>query len=238
MEEGGDRDAFWRSALLKSFADECVCHIIVPTIMTTRMATWEETRNTMSTSEVAVVRAQRYNSKCCYCNTQLSGKTAKIAVRFLLGKRPATRLGDNAPGFVYRAAYGSAAICELCCLEKRLAAHLDANTDMGEAMFDRLETISQHVGMACMTRDVSGVEFLSLVFHQFYEDYTSFKVHIGAMDASCAGCNVVKDPPKRCTGCRYARYCNAKCSAAHWPIHKTWCKLLAQNSFFYTQDMK
>lgn len=45
----------------------------------------------------------------------------------------------------------------------------------------------------------------------------------------CAYCKVPSledDQFKRCTGCKFVRYCSKTCQVAHWKVHRAGCKIL------------
>ena len=46
---------------------------------------------------------------------------------------------------------------------------------------------------------------------------------IGGGDARCAACGVREPKPKRCGGCRDARYCGVMCQRVHRADHRASC---------------
>ena len=41
---------------------------------------------------------------------------------------------------------------------------------------------------------------------------------------TCAYCFSKQPKMKKCTGCRWARYCNRGCQTAHWQAHRPMCR--------------
>ncbi len=232
MQEEG-REQFWKEALLGAYADDCVCHIILPTIMTTKL------RKPIDMADARLARAQRDNMTCCFCNVFLGagGELAKVGVRFVLGMCPAMHYPDSedmttrTPGFLYRARFGRASICMQCTAAKQISVHIDSNSAMIDEMYYRLDAAAEDTAEANFHHVISGPDFLAQVLGLFHVGYDSFMTRIGAMDTSCEQCKA-KNPPKCCSRCRYTRYCGPGCSIFDWPKHKVACKYLSRKQFF------
>lgn len=73
-------------------------------------------------------------------------------------------------------------------------------------------------------------------FDQMYEKfglssgtYTPHGVKIDDK-SKCIGCKKSSPTLKRCSSCLSVIYCSVECQRAHWPIHKTPCKILKDGS--------
>lgn len=228
MTEG--REIFWRKALLRDYADDCIYSVIVPTLMTTHNWSWMRLREAIVNPTELTIQAQRDNLTCCYCGVFVDGEVSKIAVRFMLARCPGTLhtsdddYGNGTPIFMYRAAIGSASICMQCCAAKELDdGYLNANASMAKVMYDRLDGIATDLCHVNQHVCISGEQFLLQLLKEFCVGYDQFIVTIGKVDPLCGNCNK-KNPPKCCTGCRYVHYCNVKCATADWSKgHRTEC---------------
>jgi hypothetical protein len=47
--------------------------------------------------------------------------------------------------------------------------------------------------------------------------------------SKCTGCDKIGEDFKVCSACKMAKYCTSSCQRAHWPEHKSTCKVLALN---------
>jgi hypothetical protein len=163
---------------------------------------------------------------CCFCKTATVGTNVVIGVRVVLCKIATTTK------FFYNAGFGSTSICMECAKKRNLGIHLDSNTPMHEEMYTTLEDIAHAVGYDNMECDLSGEEFLRLIFVGFNKMHLKFLCRLGKMEIGCAYCHIV-DPMNRCSGCEYYRYCNEKCQYADWSKHKGECTVLKKHSIFY-----
>ncbi|GAA5874443.1 hypothetical protein JCM16303_005856 [Sporobolomyces ruberrimus] len=55
--------------------------------------------------------------------------------------------------------------------------------------------------------------------------------HTKEMERECGGCHKTFLPSKlsRCSACKVVMYCGPECQRAHWPQHKSICKLVQKN---------
>ena len=52
---------------------------------------------------------------------------------------------------------------------------------------------------------------------------------VSSTKSKCAGCDKVGEDFKVCSACKLVNYCTSSCQHAHWPEHKSICKLLSLN---------
>ena len=55
------------------------------------------------------------------------------------------------------------------------------------------------------------------------------QVVVSPTKSKCTGCDKIGEDFKVCSACKLAKYCTSSCQHAHWPEHKSTCKVLALN---------
>lgn len=218
---------FWQNAMLHNFAEDCVCHMLVPTSMTSKMSTWAKIEHLIDKTDKLVADVQKANMSCGICGVSQEGKQHIFAVRVLVGKRPV--VGEKC--WIYRMEFNSAAICNMCAYERKWPyISIDSNSGMQNIVLDTLESIAPRatVGM----EDLSGAQLWDITKAEFdTHHHASVMKRMGKMDSRCNHCKR-KKPKNRCSACHIVRYCNADCSKADWGKHKEECKNLQKTSIF------
>ena len=95
---------FWEKILLKEFADDCIHHVILPTMFGTRCGdandgTDDETK-----------KAYDDMLSCFLCKEDVKGQNVTLAVRWVLAKKNAKNFLDDSPAFIYKSSTTSAFI--------------------------------------------------------------------------------------------------------------------------------
>jgi len=219
---------FWENTLLRSFAADCVLYTVIPTMLSTKVPTWDRIAKVIDLDNLQIVEAHRDNCLCCVCKKSIEGQEVVFAVRVLIAKRSAYTGAS-----IFRSGIGSASICADCSVEKNLVFCLDSNSDMQEIVCQRLGNIFHTICDENYLTNVSAEDMIRQAIDTFNRDRVWVMKTLGKIDALCGHCKK-KTPKKRCSRCHYARYCNEDCSAADWHIHKSECSILKSSSIFYT----
>lgn len=223
--------SFWQKVLLRGYAEDCVWHVLIPTIMTTQMARWEKIEHLINKNDKVVVDVHKANMSCGICGMYLEGQKHIFTLRVLIGKRPGTDFyNPEEKCWIYKVAFHTAAICFGCAINRKWpCVSLDSNSDMHNYVLDTLESIASF--MTVDEKDLSGEQMWERIKTEFDKRRDTVMKYIGKMDANCSCCNT-KNPKNRCSACHIIRYCNGECSKTDWPKHKEECKSLQETSIF------
>lgn len=206
---------FWEKVLLGSYAEDCIYHIIVPTIMCSEMPTWDFLKLKMGKQDDEVMMAQRAHLYCAHCGVSVEGQTVTCAIRMIAAKR----LGKEC--FAYRIVTNSATFCRVCDSSGRVIS----NSEMQDVILDRLEMFSHTIVTEFYENDLSGSNIWNILVTMLNTQHTNLLKVLGRIDSDCSHCKK-KKPKKVCSGCHYVRYCTQTCATRDWPKHKEECKWL------------
>jgi len=234
MDKGGF--VSWEKTLLHNFADDCVWHAIIPTMMVCKSPTWDMLKTIIDLSDKELVEAQKQNLLCALCKTDSSGKEVTFALRFLLAKRKATLISSdsdsNINGYIYRCAINTSHVCKEYKHKEGYLYSLDSSTEMHNIVLDRFCSLFNKVSMENISRDLSGPEFWNILHTRFCFFHKDVLKKMGKVDTFCQKCSKLS-PKFRCSGCNYTRYCDEKCSHTDWSKHKNECKVFQSTSICY-----
>ncbi len=86
---------------------------------------------------------------------------------------------------------------------------------------NELESATQLNDPPVLTRDVYGPPHRNI-----YDSDSEHTIELGDYCALCEKEPETEGQFKRCTGCKFVRYCSRTCQAAHWTIHKPVCQII------------
>lgn len=224
--------SFWQKTLLHGFADECIWHAIVPTIMVSTTPTWEFVEQCINTEDQQLVLAQRANMCCVECGMPMEKTTCRLAIRVLIAQRKVRSMPDDGRQYIInRIALCSAIFCLPCFEKNTIAVSLDANSDMLNVVLDALEIIAANDFSLPQleANKQSGPEIWNNMVALLQLQQQELMHRMGKKDAKCFFCNK-NGPKRRCSACHYARYCGSDCSHSDWVRHKPECAFLQKNS--------
>jgi len=228
MEEGPPPPELWESLFLK-YPYNVIFHAILPTIFITlsgQMVPSEDER---------VNTAQKANLYCISCQKVCKkGTKVRVCVRIVIGRSDAKDVVTHEPAYIYRAGFGSALLC--CGDEKKLPG-LSSNTPMHEVLYQLFEVIFPNLGFENMHKKLNGDEIFNLLLLEVNKNHNELVHLTGKANNECGFCKK-PNPPKRCAGCHYARYCNKTCADNEWnKIHKKECKAIKSVKFIFPKNM-
>jgi len=224
--------AFWESLLLNKDAEDCVYHVIVPTLMYTVMPKCLPIDDGDVDAE-DVLCAQQANHQCVYCEQSMDGACVVVGVRAVVAKR------ETRHGFIYRFGFGAVSICESCCAtEQLITSGINTNGTMIETMFEQLEQLGRAIHVQNVFNNLTGSELLQLVLDAYDANHVAFVTAIGRHDKECATCKRCADDLLMCRGCRLLRYCNAQCQRTDWARHRAQCQYVRTHSIFVRGKIK
>lgn len=239
---------FWRDLLLKDWAPDCVWQAILPTIMFTAAATWDQVRAQVDLSkDPRLEKSLRLGMRCVQCNACQGGKYCIFAVRVLVAKRKrahrvrfqctdgALEMPLDTFHYGYGAVFHSGLMCLACANRNGLPFRLNSNSEMHNMVLDTLTDIARAMQEACGHTDLTGEALCKLVVGAFQEQQQDMLRKLGKIVSRCPHCNAAA-PKMRCSGCNYVRYCSAECATPDWPKHKHECKLLKQQPLIYGME--
>lgn len=225
--------SFWKTILLRNFAEDCVWHAVIPTTMFSVAGCFKTIEPLIDKNDDeadAVRKAQIANYLCVKCETSLELKPYVVSIRVLIGKKYV----ENLSSFIYSIVVNSACICPQCATS---SCYINSNTEMVNYILDKLESIGMQWRTTFESRDLSGPDIWKEVSHVFLRDHASTMRLLGKIDTKCPHCNT-PNPKLRCSACNYTRYCNTTCSHSDWPIHRKACKVIKnKNAFFHTPEI-
>lgn len=224
--------SFWKDALLKSLADSCVWHAVIPSIMVSHMGTWKKIQSMIKTPCKTVVLAQRANMHCAKCGTYLEDTLYRCAVRVLVAKFKArTWPDDGTEHTLMHVAVNSASLC-FTCFDNTAGTNrlpqLQSNSDMMNLVLDEMESWCAHG----MYPDKDGPGVWEEMVKHLKANHERLMQGMSKFDHQCGTCKN-PHPKMQCSKCHYARYCNATCSHADWGQHKLECEVLQNCSLFF-----
>lgn len=224
---------FWQTVLLNGFADNCVWHVVIPTLLCAGKSSWEKIASMIDMKDTEVVSAQRANMLCVQCgkNTLEEDDVHIFGIRVLVAKKTCTNALER--HVVHRTALCSSLFCLTCAKSKDVMGGLDANTDMHNLVLDLLEGIARDIEYESLMQDLSGPQVWKLIMERFALCHYKSTLHtLGKIDPRCSECQK-PGPKSRCSSCHFARYCNDTCSRKDWPLHKGECALLKLGLLIY-----
>lgn len=212
--EGHD---FWRATLLHHYADDCVYHGVVPSMLTTQLDEQPQT-----SEDKTVHTALQYTARCALCDKNQLGETVRWAVRYIMAR---CKAGDQ-DCWIYRAAFADAVICLACSKKRELLTVCTSSSAIHHALLDELEKTATCVS-SCL---LSGEQWWQQAMLQLKEADDVAEKEL----RSCANCdNQERSTIKvRCSECKYVYYCGRDCAAAHHQLHRLVCARLARRDFF------
>lgn len=226
---------FWHKTLLRKFADDCIWHALIPTILSTRLGKWERIVELIDAQDDLVLRVQRANRVCVGCTKVLGDNDPTLLVlRVLVAKRLARAVPDDGHQYyIYRSVFHTASMCEPCANVRGYYLRLNSDTPMHNEVLDRLESLADDVAEDCMKDNLTGPQFWNHVLRLFHAHHADTMRALGLLDAVCGYCRT-QGSKSRCSKCHIARYCGAECQLKDWPEHKMECAVLSKTSLFYT----
>ena len=226
--------SFWQEALLHEFANDCIWHALIPTIMITRSVDWKTIEKHIDLNDEVVVKAQKANLMCVYCEKKIPKDSwSRFVLRFVVGKKEVIRYpNDGKVYYQYWPAFNTAQMCQKCSNQRNLVGELDSNSDIHNVFLDHLYAMGKEIYTHIATKEVSGEETWRLICTGVSMSKAFILKDMGKKDACCAFCKKNKTV-QRCSGCNYTRYCGTACSHPDWKRHKKECAGLRDIGFFY-----
>ena len=227
---------FWEKTLLKPPVTNCIYHVLVPTVFSTKMASWDRIKNDLPKGGPELRVVQRRNLLCAICSTDVQQKQCVFCIRFLVTFNHATINGE--PVFLYLCAINTAAACIACAKSHLPKEYVGIICDMRvvNAVCDLVEEISRNTCQNYFEKRVSGETFLKDVLKVFAERNECFLEQMGRLNGECAYC-CKPNPKARCSGCHYYRYCSKKCQKAEWTnTHQHECAFLKKNGTLFMEN--
>lgn len=215
---------WWQKTLLREFANDCICHCVLPLKMQTVTATWAKISAHIDLTDETVVKAQRATLHCYACNSNTEGSPVLFGMRIVIAKRKAISVSDGTPIFIYRFGFGTANICKKCIPRQYSGFIINSDAIMIDYVWDNLESSASIMEHDRITVDLTGSEILQELLAIFQFKYRIMMRNLRKDEPMCANC---KKPRAKqiCSRCNYARYCNATCSEKDWfAYHKKVCK--------------
>lgn len=206
MEEDKRSDDIRIALLGRIFAKDCIWHVIIPTIFS----------GIYDKCNIIIERSRKNTPVFCVkCNVPCYGKIVQLGLRVLLSKG---ELLDNHWNYIF--GFDWTLICETCCGEKKtLVLTTFPQLQLIENWLDGVA--GDHTNES-LEHNLSAFELWTQVRKLFDAQYHQMIKEFGIVYGMCEKCQKAS-PKKRCGGCHVARYCNEKCSNAHWPMHKSEC---------------
>lgn len=174
--------------------------------------------------------AQRANFLCVYCGASLERKEFLCGIRLLIGQRRVRFVDDKrSERFIIRIATSTACICTKCA---PCQGYMSSNEKMTHFVLDKLDDIAMDFHQRLYLSEPRPEIIWKGMLDSFLHDYSKMLRVLGKIDITCPSCQN-PDPKLRCSACNYVRYCNTKCSHAHWSVHKKHCKMLRNKEGFF-----
>lgn len=213
--------AFWQDVLLKQDSNNCIAHVIVPSIM---MSTWLMPETT--TEQTADIVQQ--HACCALCDKSIAGKGIRLAFRIALSKK------QTLNGFNYNMNMASAGICMSCVENDQLPRMTGTSFELLKETHRRVSIFVREIPNEIKDKDVGMEDVLSLLNKKFHDTshLNEYLTCIGKLDGQCSHC-LKSGKTKRCSGCAMFRYCDNACQKADWKNHKKQCVAFQKFKLFW-----
>jgi hypothetical protein len=210
--------SFWVKFMMRSHADDCVWHAIVPTTMMHVMGTSEHMVSISAPEDKELVLANMY---CACCARSVESQPCLFAIRVIVCAKPGARpcVGFN-----------STTIC-LHCSDTFPTFPCDAY--MRDHVINRLEDIRNR----CYIPYFKGPAYWSAVVAVFNREHAMTMKTFGKSSGKCGYCGAAK-PKHRCSACNHTHYCGEACARANWPQHKPMCAIMQKSIFCDDAEIK
>jgi hypothetical protein len=222
-----ESNKFWKEQLLRTMANECIWHVIIPTNVAVTTGTRETLEKLININNPGDIYVLEDKLKCSLCKNSIQAQRVTFAIRFLVTKRfVPSSLEHSQDHYLYHTARTSASICEQC----RNSAHstIIKYNQMFDIILESISVTAQRVAEMNIHNDLKGLEFWKLIRSQCMPHILT---KLGKLESECQYCSS-SSPISRCSGCNYIRYCDEKCSHADWSKHKPACKAYRNFSLF------